>query len=211
MKQDEHLTHELLVSALDDELLPEEAAAAERHFAQCETCKREYETLRTLSVRLGAVVSCSEGHAGNEMRARLSAAMESCEEATVAARPPRRTLRTLGWGTAIAAGVAVAILSISWAARHGATPGAQTTMQASNGTINVGGETFLPLPYSNPDLPVGAPRIVEMQVPIVALADAGVSFEPISTEAANSDGSVLADVLIGLDGEPMGIHVLSTP
>ena len=40
--------------------------------------------------------------------------------------------------------------------------------------IEVGGETFVPLPYSNPDLPVNESRIVEMQVPVSALNDIGI-------------------------------------
>lgn len=211
MSQDEHPAQQLLVSALDDELLPEEAAAVRQHLATCAACKREYETLRALSVRLGAVLASFEGDAADGLRERLSAAMEMQEEKPAPVRRPRKLARTFAWSAAIAAGLAIAALSLSWTARYATMPGAQKSFEASSGTIEVDGERFVALPYSNPDLPVSAPRIVEMQVPIAALADAGVSFEPVSAEAADSDGSVLADVLIGLDGEPMGIHVLNTP
>lgn len=211
MRQDEHPTRQLLVGALDDELSPEEAVEVEQHLARCADCKREYETLRTLSVRLGAVLASFGGDEANGMRHRLSDAMEA-QEAPVPVHRPRRLGQSFAWGAAaIAAGLAIAALSLPWTARRPAAAGAQTVFEASNGAIDVDGESFVVLPYSNPDLPVSAPRIVEMQVPIAALADAGVSFEPVSSEAADSDGSVLADVLIGLDGEPMGIHVLNTP
>jgi hypothetical protein len=72
----------------------------------------------------------------------------------------------------------------------------------------VDGESFIPLPYSNPDLPIAAHRIVQMQVPVSSLADAGVHFEAISSEVSSGDESVLADVLLGIDGQPLGIHVL---
>ncbi|MGH9342738.1 MAG: hypothetical protein ACRD19_03120, partial [Terriglobia bacterium] len=115
------------------------------------------------------------------------------------------------WGVAIAAGLVLAAIWIPWAARHHAAPSAPAFVQTANGSINLNGESFLLLPYSNPDLPISASHIVEMQVPIASLADAGVSVEPVSAEAANADASVVADVLIGLDGQPLGIHVLSTP
>jgi hypothetical protein len=56
---------------------------------------------------------------------------------------------------------------------------------------------------------MSAPHIVEMQVPVASLASAGLFFEPVSNEAGAPERSVLADVLVGLDGQPLGVHVLS--
>ena len=65
------------------------------------------------------------------------------------------------------------------------------------------------LPYSNPDLSVNASHVVQMQVPVSSLTDAGLSFEPGSAEQAEFDHSVLADVLVGADGQPLGVHVIA--
>jgi len=65
------------------------------------------------------------------------------------------------------------------------------------------------LPYSNPDLPASAPRIVQMQVPVSSLANIGISMEPAVNEILNQDRTVLADVLLGADGQPLGVHVVS--
>ena len=85
-----------------------------------------------------------------------------------------------------------------------------TTMSPSPSLLEIEGETFVPLPYSNPDLPVPSHRIVQMQVPVSSLADAGVQFEGISNVASGADQSVLADILLGIDGQPLGVHVLGT-
>lgn len=207
MKPDEHLTHELLVRALDDELPAEEAAAAQQHLSECQACQQEYGVLRTLSVRLGTAVASLEAEAPEGSRESLAAALEPREQAPAAGGRP---LRAVLWGVAIAAGLLLAAIWIPWTfGRHTASP-APEFVQAANGSIDLDGESFLLLPYSNPDLPISASHIVEMQVPIASLAEAGVSVEPVSAEAADS-GSVLADVLIGLDGQPLGIHVLNTP
>ena len=80
-----------------------------------------------------------------------------------------------------------------------------TLISAVSG-ISVNGETFIALPYSNPDLPVNGSRVVEMQVPVAALAQAGVAVQP--AWSGNGDGMVAANVLLGIDGQPLGIDVL---
>src|SRR5579884_1466361 len=80
--------------------------------------------------------------------------------------------------------------------------------EAQSNAFEVAGELFSPLPYSNPDLPIGAPHIVRMQVPVSSLSDAGIVFEPVSNQTLTADSSVLADVLLGMDGQPLGVHVL---
>ncbi len=81
-------------------------------------------------------------------------------------------------------------------------------VQAANTeTFEMDGETFVALPYSNADLPLNAPHIVQMRVPVSSLAAAGVAFEPISSGVSAGEDSVLADVLLGIDGQPLGVHV----
>ena len=94
--------------------------------------------------------------------------------------------------------------------KHKKESNAKQIVQAATtlaNAIEAGGETFIPLPYSNPDLPVNESRIVEMQAPVSALNDIGIVLEPVSSREARSDGSVLADVLMGTDGQPLGVHI----
>jgi hypothetical protein len=44
-------------------------------------------------------------------------------------------------------------------------------------------------------------------VPVSTLASAGIFVEPVASGL--TDHTVLANVLLGIDGQPMGIHVLS--
>ena len=113
-----------------------------------------------------------------------------------------------GWGMALAASLAVGIVV---APRHktGTSTGERTSqVSALSNMIEVAGESFVPLPYSNPDFPVSESRIVEMQVPLSALNDVGIVLESVSNRESAPDRSVLADVLMGTDGQPLGVHVL---
>jgi anti-sigma factor RsiW len=110
------------------------------------------------------------------------------------------------WSIAIAAGLLLAVLFLP-RPRLSPLP-APVTAAGMAQTFQVSGETFVALPYSNAELPMSALHIVEMQVPVSSLAEAGVIFEPVSIEQANPDRAVLADVLFGLDGEPLGVHVI---
>ena len=48
-----------------------------------------------------------------------------------------------------------------------------------------------------------------MQVPVSSLADIGIGLERMASEVSNQDRTVLADVLLGADGQPLGVHVVS--
>jgi hypothetical protein len=209
MKDSGHLTHGLLIRALDDELPAPEASAAEKHLSACAACQREYEALRSLSVRISALISSADLPSGEDFRAALAARLDYCGDSTMPADGRSSWLRFAISGIAAAAALVFALF-ISHARYR--TPSANHMLtSASNGTIEVDGETFILLPYSNPDLPVATPRIVEMHVPADSLAEAGVLFEPVSTQVDPDGGTVLADVLVGLDGQPVGIHVLGAP
>jgi hypothetical protein len=49
-----------------------------------------------------------------------------------------------------------------------------------------------------------------MQVPVSSLADAGIYVEPVGSRMTAPDHAVLANVLLGLDGQPLGVHVLTS-
>jgi len=46
---------------------------------------------------------------------------------------------------------------------------------------------------------------------VSSLSDIGIVLEPVVSRVSRpDDASVLADVLVGSDGQPRGVHVLST-
>ena len=94
---------------------------------------------------------------------------------------PERVMWRFGWGMAVAASLALGIVMMpKHKDKTNSVEIVQETATLTN-AIEVGGETFVPLPYSNPDLPVNESRIVEMQVPVSALNDIGIVLEPVSS------------------------------
>jgi hypothetical protein len=207
----DHLAGPMIVRAMDDELAADERLQVAAHLAECETCRREFETLAGVSRHLKAAMNGFDVEAstdeGARRREQLMALMEAREKTVMDQPSASRVLRRFGWGMAIAATLALGIIV---APRSKSPNGAVSEPAASySNSLEVDGETFIPLPYSNPDLPMNAPRIVEMQVPLSSLAGIGITLEPISSQVAEQDRSVLADVLVGTDGQPLGVHVLS--
>jgi len=210
MKRSDHLSKDLLARAVDDELSAVEALLVESHLPVCETCRKAHRQLRSLSFRLESMVAASVPNRYGEEREALVQALEA-RESKVAAAPARKIFRQFGWGMAIAAALTIGILvSPQWlhSAKTGITQTRNGTLESS-ATFEINGETFVALPYSNPDLPLPAPHIVQMEVPVSSLAQAGLVFEPVSDEVSTSDRSVLADVLLGMDGQPVGVHVIT--
>ncbi len=211
MSSRDHLTHDLLVRRIDDELSGAESTLVESHLSQCDECRQRYQELRSISIRVESavteIVPENWPETWNTQREALSRALES-HERQAAFPHPREALRRFGWGMAIAATLAAGAL-LGPQRTHRVKFGAMVAQDAQTGAaFEVDGERFIALPYSNPDLPLTAPHIVQMQVPVSSLADAGIIFEPVSNQVSAPDRSVLADVLLGLDGQPLGVHVL---
>lgn len=200
-----HLTDDLLVCALDDELSGTEIPAVESHLSVCESCRLRFQEFRHLSGRVEASIAASPPVYSYAERDRLAHALS--HPASAAPRTPQKNIRRFGWGMAVAATVTLALLYVP---RNTVRPvAASNSHSIFSSTLEVDGETFVALPYSNPDLPVSSSHIVQMQVPVSSLADAGLVLEPVSRQIAVPDRSVLADVLLGMDGQPLGVHVLS--
>ncbi len=202
-----HLTGDLLVRAIDNELTEGETVEVENHLAECESCRVEAQRLREVSADLNSLVDSMLLVNVADDQDVLAGEMLAAEQRRAAKQAPERVMKRFGWGMAIAATLALGIIL---APKHkpianAAAPSGVTLTSA----IEVDGESFIPLPFSNPDLPVAAPRIIQMQVPISTLAELGVNLEPVANEVTGQDHSVLADVLLGADGQPMGVHVLS--
>jgi hypothetical protein len=199
-----HLTNLQAVKFLDSELSDAEAALAAEHLRECAGCRQTVEELRQGSLRVEAFVSALPAAPAPFEREQLRLKLVAAERSKHVPQSPEKVMRRFGWGMAIAATLAVGIL-IAPRHREELKPRAQTN--AAVDSVEVDGETFIALPYSNPDLPVGTSRIVQMQVPLSSLADVGIVLEPVSNEAG-TEGSVLADVLVGADGQPLGVNVL---
>ena len=197
-----HVENGLLIRYLDGELPQREGEEVRTHLASCSQCGQMRDEFASLSCRVDVLVNAQPVAEGSEIRGKIVAAARSEGAA------PSRVMKRFTWGMAVAATLAVGILL---APRPHRSPVTEISRQESNvgeaTSFDVNGESFIALPYSNPELPMNAPRIVEMRVPISSLAPAGIFFQP----AANSSGdrTVLANVLLGMDGQPLGVHVLS--
>ncbi|MGA8027489.1 MAG: hypothetical protein WB992_10100 [Bryobacteraceae bacterium] len=207
MSNGEHLENELLLKALDDEVSGAQIVIVESHLSKCEKCVRKFRELRAVSGGIESLLASFEVEDDYRQRDYLNQELERRERLRSAPPSAERVLRRFGWGMAIAATLAIATVVISHRGPQAPGPAAAAESQTAE-TFEVDGETFVALPYSNPELPMSAPHIVEMQVPVSSLTDAGVIFEPVSSEVSAQDRSVLADVLLGMDGQPLGVRVL---
>src|SRR5581483_793237 len=183
-----------------------EASAVEQHLNACVECRQKYHDLSRVSKSLENFVGSISPKFAEAERETLALLLKT--EISTAKRP-QRAFQRLGWGMALAASLAIGLI-LTPQFKHTKTKISRTQeAQQSAASLEVDGETFVPLPYSNPDLPIASHHIVQMQVPVSSLADAGVHFEAISNEVSSGNDSVLADVLLGIDGQPLGVHVLS--
>ncbi len=202
-----HLTNSLLVRAIDDELSPAETAQVESHLPGCDECKQRLQDLHLVSDRVESAVDATLPHDSPVYRERLAQRLEARDP--IATHDSRKVLRRFSWGMGLAATLAAGVLFAPWRGETGKTVPLVDSAPRAAQTFDVNGETFVSLPYSNPDLPVNPSHIVRMQIPVSSLADAGVVFEAVSTQVTAPDRSVIADVLLGVDGQPLGVHLLN--
>jgi len=205
MNQLGHPDSGVLIQYLDGELSDEQFVEVRGHLSVCPACRRTREEFASLSDDVQKLVA--HGALENSQHTRTTLA-KALVDGHVANGPvdSGKVMRRFGWAMGVAAALAVGVLLAPRIQRNDQT-GATPSASAEVATIEINGESFIPLPYSNPDLPLNAPRIVEMRVPVSSLAEAGIIFEPTSNNS--TDHTVLANVLLGLDGQPMGVHVLS--
>ena len=206
MKKPQHLSNEFLVRFIDDELPMADTKAAEGHLQSCAECKQRLAQMEEVSKSLECFALGMRLQYSEAERETLVVLLDT--EAHVSSQKPQRVLERFVWGMALAASLAMGVLIAPHLRKTQPSVSANGDGKQSAGLLQVDGETFVPLPYSNPDLPL-AHHIVEMQVAVASLADAGVHFEAISNEVAGNNDSVLADVLLGIDGQPLGVHVLT--
>lgn len=207
MSGQEHIDNGRLIGFLDGELSDSDFEAARRHLASCLLCRTRRDEFANLSGEVEALVSASPTPDVLVVRNRLAQSLTPEK----APENGRRlfAVEHFGWRIGLAAALALGVLFAPHFLRFGSgglVP-AGSAGPPRGMSINVNGENFVALPYSNPDLPLSAPQIVEMQVPVSALAAQGLLIEPAG--GAASDRTVLANVLLGIDGQPLGVHVLA--
>jgi hypothetical protein len=143
-----------------------------------------------LSSRLETLIGGIATDASYSDRESLKQKLEPQQRSTLATHTPEKILKRFGWAMAIAATLAIGI-TFAPRTKHAPNNNEPALLQAANT------ESF----------EVNAPHIVQMPVPVSSLTAAGVAFEPISSEVSAGEDSVLADVLLGIDGQPLGVHV----
>jgi anti-sigma factor RsiW len=206
----EHLSWDLLVRAVDQELSQQEERYVASHLSGCSVCRGQQAEIESFSQHIEGAVSAVPVIESAGDREQIAARARKQDVVKPIRQAPEKVMVRFGWGMAIAATLALGIIIApkQKVIQNEAAPAHPSSAAISN-AIEVDGETFIALPYSNPDLPASAPRIVQMQVPVSSLADIGISLEPVTNQVLNQDRSVLADVLLGADGQPLGVHVVS--
>ena len=199
----ERVNFDLLVRAMDDELSAAEAEWVPAHMAQCAACCSERETLELVSANVNTVVDRTPVIGQIRDRHQL-AALNSAKHT------PALVMRRFGWGMAIAATLAIGIIV---APKHGLGPAdgpaSRTSATAANNAIEVDGETFVALPYRILIYPQFLRGLCKCKFLFPRWQTLASVWGMWPTELSNQDRTVLADVLMGADGQPLGVHVVS--
>lgn len=150
----ERMNWDLLVRAVDKELSSSEAEWVPAHIAACPECRRECEAIENVSLRIEAAVNRSAVLENSADREFLVAHVTQQHRVKPIRHAPEKVMRRFGWGMAIAATLALGII-VAPRQKPPRTDGAPTeqAMGTVSNAIEVDGETFVALPYSNPDLP----------------------------------------------------------
>jgi anti-sigma factor RsiW len=176
----EHLSTEMLLRHLDRELDAAEQSRAGAHLAACPECRTGLAKLRAVSNEIDEYAAELLVPEGPEQRRALIAALD---------RPmvmrPRKTYAMI----AMAASVLLAVsLSVP------------TRVQAPAPKAPPPNDTFIALPYSNPNLSNDGAVVMQVEVPRSAVAFAGVPA---------GDGPVKAEVVVGVDGLARAIRFVN--
>ena len=183
---DGHLSQDLIFRTLDDELTMAERFECESHLAVCEVCRLQMASLHEFSMRIEAAVHATHGPSMDGVRQQIQKEIEARNLPAPVLPNPAKVMRRFAWGVGIAATLAFGVLMT--APNHDFWPSStvkraaplESAAASQTASIEVDGETFVPVPYSNADLQTATPHIVQMQVPISSLADVGIVLEPIT-------------------------------
>jgi anti-sigma factor RsiW len=190
-----HLSDEQIVKALDSELSSVEQTPVDLHLASCEECLERYEAYSAVSETISRAMDAVPVAGARAARAQLT------ERINESSPRQRRHWRRFIWAGAAAACFALLLLVAGYRTqtRHQVIQQAASRPEASRAS------SFIRLPYSDPALPLESADIVRVQMRVSTLANAGIIRLPPNA----NDGWVQADVLLGMDGEPYGIRLVS--
>lgn len=116
----------------------------------------------------------------------------------------RRSRRTRVWS--VAAGAVAATLAAFWVAQNRPMQNGPVQKPAAAAVVAEAEseQPFMPIPYVLPPAPYERVEIVRMQVPVAALISAGL---PMGS--ADPGAQAEADVLVGQDGRPRAVRLVS--
>src|SRR5580658_2493791 len=206
-----HIPDGLVAKAVDDELTMDERLFVERHLAVCPTCRERRRQWAELSDRVQDCVLATPVAVPDLSRECLAASVGIPASASPGdVRRRRWILPRAGAAAAVACLVVLGSAGVFW--KTGPWAGRRADLSANRAAVvdDIRAEEgdFIPLPYSEEAVP-GAERIVRVELPLSALVEEGVlSAAAVDSAAVYGDGWVLADVALGLDGQPAGIRLV---
>lgn len=210
-----HLSDDLLIRALDEELTTDERLFAERHLAACPICRERRRQWAELSDRVQDHVAAAPIIAASSARERLAVALGAAPDSSVAETRKRRWAWPMAGIASAAACLLVLLAGPFWK-----TPqphvGTHTNLVGSAHAL-VGDRPeeegdFIPLPYSMSEAAPGMERIVRVELPASSLVAEGILPSAIvDSSTIAGDQWVVADLALGLDGQPAGIRLVDEP
>lgn len=209
-----HIPDGLLAKAVDEELTLDERLFVERHLAACPTCRERRRQWAELSDRVQDCVLAAPVSVPDLSRECLAASVGVPASASPAeVRRRRWILPRAGAAAAVACLVVLGSAGVFW--KIGPWAGKRLDLSANRAAVvdDPRGDEgdFIPLPYSADAVP-DADRIVRVELPVSDLEEEGILPAGVDSAAvygaAYGDGWVLADVAVGLDGQPAGIRLV---
>src|SRR5581483_8053608 len=143
MTKPDHVTGELLLRAMDDELPGAELVRVQSHLSHCEECRQQSQELRAASVRVESLLAEFVVEGWRNDRESLDRKLEEREiSQTASQQNSEKVLRRFGWGMALAATLAIGILLIPRQRIQISGPAVHSMPQAVS-AFEVDGESFV--------------------------------------------------------------------
>ena len=234
-----HVNDRQLLRAIDGEMTPVEHAEFEAHLARCETCLERWEALAEFWNEIERTIEATPVEAPRGAREQLVEALVGGKANTAARAGRRISSWYWAAAIAATAAILFFALrepkqaapkqvagrqqaqadSAPVATPHPDAPALRAqdsrqrarpkTVRNSGTRHQTAGDTetsaFIRLPYVDATQPMQTAGLVRVQMKLSMLANAGV----IRMMPGASDGPVQADVLLGLDGQPYAIRLVS--
>jgi hypothetical protein len=173
---------------------------AAAHAAGCPACGRRLEDERVLSAALRGLATDDEAaQAPAWIEARLRGALHQAQPSPAPAAP-RRPRESWGWALAAAIAASLSAAALVWRREPSPPPTPEWARDAVEGED----EAFLPVTFDDALSGLDAVQVVRMRLPRSAIGRMGL---PLSNDPGQ--GPVEADVLVGQDGLPRAIRLVS--